>query len=312
MSDYITIDGGTTNTRISLVSDRKVIDTMKCNVGARKSIDNKTLLIETIKNGIHELLQKNQFSESNITKILASGMITSELGLINLPHITAPAGISELHSSMHEVPFTDISSVPFVFMRGVKTNCTALENADMMRGEETELMGIFNGEGIYLLPGSHSKIITVDSNCRILDFKTMLTGEMIYALSEDTILKDCVNITSAVLDEEYLLNGYEYCKEHGTSEALFKVRILKTIFSKDPSHIYSFYMGIILCSEIQYLLSLDAKRFFIGGAKPIKEALCTLLQNLSASDVIKLSEEAVAHSTMLGMIKIYEYGCEYH
>ena len=41
---YITIDGGTTNTRINLVKDRQIIDNVKLSVGARSTIDNKDLL----------------------------------------------------------------------------------------------------------------------------------------------------------------------------------------------------------------------------------------------------------------------------
>ena len=64
-------------------------------------------------------------------------------GLVNLPHITVPAGIDELHNSMEKVVLSEISNIPFCFIRGVKTECSNLEDADMMRGEETEVMGIF-------------------------------------------------------------------------------------------------------------------------------------------------------------------------
>ena len=38
MSLYITIDGGTTNTRITIVKNKKIIDTIKLNIGARIGI----------------------------------------------------------------------------------------------------------------------------------------------------------------------------------------------------------------------------------------------------------------------------------
>lgn len=139
MSTYISVDGGTTTTRVTLVRDYKILDTIKINVGARANMEDGNLLKGALKNAIAEILQKNELAESDITRILASGMITSEFGLCNLPHIFTPAGILEMHKNMHEQIFSEISSVPFVFVRGVKTKAECFENADMMRGEETEL-----------------------------------------------------------------------------------------------------------------------------------------------------------------------------
>jgi len=98
MSVYITVDSGTTNTRISIVKDLKVIDTLKYNVGARLGIDSNTILYEIIKNGIVEILSRNSLEEQDIKKILASGMLTSVFGLLKLDHIVTPAGIEELHT----------------------------------------------------------------------------------------------------------------------------------------------------------------------------------------------------------------------
>ena len=213
MSNYITVDSGTTNTRISLVRDLKVIDTLKFNVGAKNGIDNKTLLRNTIRTGIKQMLTKNNISENNITRILASGMITSEFGLCPLEHIVVPVGISELHNSMEEVVLNDISEIPFVFIRGVKTKADDMETADIMRGEETEIMGVMTSEDcecVYILPGSHSKIIQTDKSQRITGFLTMLTGELASAVAQNTILKSSVKFEFSEIDREYIIKGYEY------------------------------------------------------------------------------------------------------
>lgn len=310
MADYICIDGGTTNTRISIVSDRRVIDTLKFNIGARKGIENKALLRDAVKNGIAEILAKNHMQEQSITRILASGMITSEFGLMELAHITAPAGIRELHDTMCEVVLEDISEIPFVFIRGVKTLCENIENADMMRGEETELMGILKQEkAVYILPGSHSKIIEVDDAGRIVNFKTMLTGEMIAALSQSTILKDAVALKTTDISEEYLLKGFEFCDQNGINEALFKVRVLKNLFGKGDAEIYNFYMGVVLCAEIKCVLAKNAPKIVIGGKKQIKESMAALLKQLSGSEVVTVPDSEVLSSSAMGMIKVFECKC---
>lgn len=307
MPNYITIDGGTTNTRIYLVKNGKITDTQKVNVGAQKAIGNNEILKQTIKQGIKEILEKNDMREDGIKRILASGMITSEFGLVNLPHITLPVGINDLHRTMYETVFNDISSIPFVFVRGIKTNGESLENCDMMRGEETELMGVFCGEGTYILPGSHSKIINVEKNGKITDFKTMLTGEMIAALSENTILKDSVDIKNTEIDHEYLLKGFEFCKQNGINNSLFKVRILKNMLSANASQVYSFFLGVVLQSEIEFILSQKQKRIIIGGKKQLKEALAIILEKLLSAEIAKVEDAEADFASTFGLIKIYEF-----
>ena len=307
MANYICIDGGTTNTRINLVCDKKVVDSMKFNVGARSSIDNKALYRNTIRDGVSEILERNNMSKADIVRILASGMITCEFGLVELPHALTPAGMEEMHAAMHEVVLDDISDIPFVFMRGVKTPTDSLESADMMRGEETELMGLYSEEGVYILPGSHSKIIKTDEKGRIVDFTTMLTGEMFGALSQNTILKDAVELSNFDVMKDELMQGYNYCLKNGINEALFKVRILKNLFKKGPAETYNFYMGVILCHEVGYVLAQNPPKIVIGGKKQFKESLAVILGELTDAVVVQIPEEEVDASSSLGMIRIYEY-----
>lgn len=177
-----------------------------------------------------------------------------------------------------------------------------------MRGEETELMGIINdGECIYILPGSHSKIINTDKNGRITSFKTMLTGEMIMSISQNTILEDAVDISNLITDSEYLLKGYNYSKKFGINEALFKTRVLKNLFGESSQKVYSFFLGIILCDEIKSILKANPTKIVIGGKKQIKEAMYWLLSIPTTSEIILLTDEAVDASSALGAVKIFEY-----
>lgn len=301
MANYITVDGGTSKTRLCFVKDGIFTDSIKFDVGVKSCIGGNVHYKNIIKDGIDKLIEKWGLIPE---RILASGMITSEFGLVKLDHILAPAGISELNANLCEMIFPEISNVPFVFIRGVKMQGSSLLDTDIMRGEETEIVGIYNGDGIYVLTGSHSKIVNV-KNGRIESFKTMLTGEMLAALATNTILSGTVCM-NAELSEEYLLKGYEYCKLHGINEALFKVRVLDTMFKKSSSDIYSFYIGAVLCSEIEYILSLNSNRIVVSGNKYIKEAEYMLLNALTNSCVEILSDIDVDCSVSLGAVKIYE------
>ena len=109
MANYITIDGGTTNTRLSLVINGQSIDRIKCSVGAR---DGKAALETAVSDGITSLLENNGMSSSDITAVIASGMITSELGLVALEHTLTPAGMAELKQTMYPIVMPSICDIP--------------------------------------------------------------------------------------------------------------------------------------------------------------------------------------------------------
>ena len=308
MKNYITLDGGTTNTRLSLVRDGKVTATVKYPVGARASIDGKEPLFSAIREGIDRLLDEAGLVPSDIERVIASGMITCEHGLLELPHTVAPAGIDELRAGMAEQIFPDVSPIPFAFIRGVKTR-GELRQTDMMRGEETELMGIIGDdpEGSYLLPGSHSKLVRVDKDGRITDFQTMLTGEMIHALTSATILKDAVDLT-AELDLDSLLSGYRTAEQMGVNSALFKVRIMKNLFGATSDQVYSFFLGVVLSDELSEVIASKPARVVIGGKRQLRVASAAILERYLSCPIIALTDEQVEGSVALGAVKVYEHG----
>lgn len=308
MKRYLTIDGGTTNTRVSLTENRAVVRTVKIPIGARKSIDGTGALKAALSDAIKELLSAFNLTENDVDAVLASGMITSEFGLINLPHLIAPVGLKELGAGIKTVNIPEVCSLPINFIPGVKTLGT-LDETDMMRGEETEIMGTLDssyGECVYVLPGSHSKIIFTDEDGRITKFSTTLTGEMLASLSDGTILRDAVSLSCEELDTQSLEEGFLYARKKGINEALFKTRILKNLFGKGESECYSFFLGSVLSAEIDTIAHSPVKVAVVGGKRQIKMAIAHLLNNFSDKKVVTLSDDTVDASTTLGMIRIFE------
>jgi len=304
MGNYLTIDGGTTNTRIYLVLDGQVVDSVRFGIGSVGGKENTERLKAAIKEGISNLLSGHGKKEFEIERILASGMITSDGGLCSLPHLETPCGLSELAQAIYECELPEISPIRFAFLRGVRTK------HDMMRGEETEIVGLideFGTDCVYVLPGSHSKLIVPDSEKRIESFKTMMTGEMISALSKNTILNGTVDLSIKEHDTPSLIMGYEYCIKYGINDALFKTRILKNLFSKSDVEIYSYFLGVILANEIESLKRYNKKGVVIGGKSQLKKAMCDLLKATTDLEIISVPEKSVDDCVFMGQIKIFEY-----
>lgn len=306
---YITIDGGTTNTRINLF-DKRVLDTVKIDIGARLGLENKQGLFDGVKNAITTLLSRNNLTETDIETVICAGMITSEGGLLKVDHVSAPAGLKELNKSVVKTQLSEITSIPFAFVSGIRLFGETFGDTDVMRGEEVEIYGInklmnIKGEGAYILPGSHSKLIFTDENERIYDFFTAMTGEMIASLSKNTILASSVDLENAKLND-MLYEGYSYTKENGINKALFKVRILSNFMSGTKDDAYSFFLGAVLKDEVEEVIKSKAQKVYIAGRAQIKEAESLLLKRFSDKEIICVPDEISSVATSHGMVEVYE------
>jgi len=310
MANYLTIDGGTTNTRISLVLSGKIADNISLGIGVKANTEGNVFYKQKIKDGIRDILSSNSVSEEDIKIILCSGMITSKMGLCELEHLSTPCGINELKNGIFETEMPEISKIPFAFVRGVKTGTDSYDTADMMRGEETELMGLgekLESSCLYVLPGSHSKLILTDENECICSFSTALTGELIDAVANNTILKESIDLKNSVLNEDYLIKGFECAKKAGIDAAFFKVRTLKNLFSASSDEVYSFFLGVALCDEIKEIIASAARSVIIGGKPQLKIPTAILLRKYSDKQIICADESVCKYAPTYGIIKIYEY-----
>jgi len=118
--------------------------------------------------------------------VLLSGMIGSRQGWKEAPYLPCPAGAPEIAAALVEIEFdwAEVKLVP-----GLSTTDEA-DVAEVMRGEETQVLGVLTamgGSGLACLPGTHSKWTRVEGN-RIVAFTTHMTGEAFGALRGHTIL----------------------------------------------------------------------------------------------------------------------------
>lgn len=122
----ILIDSGTTNSRIRLVDEEQdqVRDTLKLEVGVRyTAIDgNNNRLKQELASGLQALLERNELSPEQIKYIVAAGMITSNLGIYEVPHVTAPARLIDFVQNSKIVKSEDFFQIPCMFVPGMKND----------------------------------------------------------------------------------------------------------------------------------------------------------------------------------------------
>lgn len=113
---------------------------------------------------------------------MASGMVGSRQGWVEVPYCSTPAGLDELAAALTVSPGGLLHIVPGIALSG--------ERPDFIRGEETQIIGLPSTHGTrscVVLPGTHSKWVDVEDG-HILDFRTFMTGEVFAALRNNTIL----------------------------------------------------------------------------------------------------------------------------
>ncbi|MBQ1366738.1 MAG: 2-dehydro-3-deoxygalactonokinase [Firmicutes bacterium] len=320
MSYLLTIDGGTTNTRYTLWDQTyEIIGTYRQDTGVRVSAvtGSTEAYRQNIAEGLQQILTQNQIPAGEIGAIYASGMITSSLGLQELPHVPAPAGIEELAAAVRTINDPKIFPGRIHLIPGVKNNVSGKTSdspdgfgMDMMRGEETEVIALlaklsnndFAGQDtgsmpspsrLIILPGSHNKFIWVSPKGKIEQCRTTLSGELIDALSHHTILADAVEHTFAPshFESKYLLAGAEAADTKGLTAALFETRIYRMFDGLSAPQAGTFLLGAVLEEDLKACLGRSAptnigslpKEIIVAGKDPLRSAIVYLMKKKNLS-----------------------------
>lgn len=313
MAYIITIDSGTSNTRMYLWDAQgSCVDSFRAPVGVRNTATegSNRLLKTTVREGLNSLLEKNSSSFGDVEMIIAGGMITSNMGLYELPHVTAPAGRAALIRGIKAVLIQEVSPIPIHFVPGVKNPVFPVdedhfEAMDIMRGEEIETMAVLDSleKGVpYLLihPGSHTKFVAVDPDGMITGCLTTLTGELLSCVTEHTILADAVAksyVSSDTYEKDLVIRGYETAKKVGFGRAAFSARILNQFTAKKPSQIANFLLGAVLCQDLTALAHSAAMtlpkgiRIVVCGNSSIGRALGDILDREGTYGQVRRAEQ---------------------
>ncbi|MGQ0584152.1 MAG: 2-dehydro-3-deoxygalactonokinase [Reyranella sp.] len=195
---------------------------------------------------------------------LISGMAGSRQGWHEAPYVACPAGPDELRQHLHWIEPGRIALVPGLSDEQGADGQDGVP--DVMRGEEVQIFGAMRlaglSEGLFVLPGTHSKWATVRGG-RITGFRTFMTGEFYGLLSQHSILARTLE-AAAPLDEAVFLRGVARA---GNGEGLlhnaFGVRALALFGRLSPPQSASYLSGLLIGEELR-LQDLPAGREVIA------------------------------------------------
>lgn len=295
--NIVTIDAGTTNTRSSLWQHGKLIAQSQAEVGVRDTAinGNNNALKQALRDTVQGALAKAGVNPAEVSLALASGMITSAMGLIEVPHLAAPAGLAQLAQGMRSIAMPEVFCQPLWLIPGVRNPVDPVgmhnhEAMDMMRGEETEAMGLLArldlaGRAMLIMPGSHTKLVSIDERRRITGCATTLAGELLQVITRGTLISQSLGAGFAqTFSPEMVLAGAAAAQKTGLARACFSVRTLAQFTELQRDERANFLLGAVLSGDVLALKNSSAIQMrpdtpiVISGKSMLRQALALLIQ----------------------------------
>lgn len=244
MPVLIGLDWGTTNLRAYLIArDGATIEQRTGGPGIMQVSDGR------FENALTAFCG-DWISAHQSVPLIASGMIGSKQGWREAPYCPCRADTTDIAGSMARVVLAQGRTLRIV--PGVSTVNSGSGVPDVMRGEETQIIGAVPQRGSHLvvLPGTHSKWAWI-SDGAIVNFSSWMTGEIYAALINHTILGRLMT-PEAAHDQAAFDRGVRYGFERPGQllSRLFSARTLGLFGQLDATALPSYLSGLLIGAEI--------------------------------------------------------------
>ena len=219
--------------------------------------------------------------------MLLGGMVGSNRGWAEAAYVAAPASLPDLVGGLLWMEPGRVAIVPGV-------SWSEGEAADVMRGEETQLLGavtegMIAPDALVCHPGTHNKWARMDGG-RIGAFRTVMTGELFNLLRKHSILADLMagEADDADAFEAGVRRGLE--SDELTAE-LFSIRA-RVLLGKAPREAAaSFASGLLIGTDMRIGLRTGAGDVVVMG-RPELTGLYARAARIAGREALEVDGEA--------------------
>lgn len=246
---YVAVDWGTSSFRLWLVDRAGNV------LGERRSPEG---MMAAGKLGFAAVLQSHleAVGAAPGLPVIICGMAGARQGWVEAGYVDTPARLASILKHAVPVPGQDrdIRILPGIAQRDSKA-------PDVMRGEETQLLGALGvaGEAVVCMPGTHSKWVRVNGGT-VDRFATFMTGELFDVISRETILSHAVTGADEAQDIDAFKSAVMAAFETPSFAAnlLFQVRSGQLLYGGKPSSAREKISGTLIGLEFAAGLAGDA------------------------------------------------------
>jgi 2-dehydro-3-deoxygalactonokinase len=351
----VALDGGTTNTRARLMLGNRIIATARRSVGVRDSLgadpnhaaapaanpDSPPLrghrggLVHAVREVLEEVIREEalptwlellgkDLPHVRPEFIAAAGMVSSEVGLLHVPHVIAPAGLHDLAAGVVTTQLPEVSDLPIYFVPGVRTPAGAGRDgwfhADVMRGEESETRGAYaalttggqiasDESPVFLWPGSHTKLVEVDGAGRITRSQTTLAGELLQAVARHTLVASSLPASlPEYVDLDAASAGERAVEQDGLGRAAFLVRIAALSQGLNLAERASFWIGAVVADDVinlvRHSMLTPGRSVWVGGRQPLRGLYAATLARRHSGRVVAIPDWLAEAASAMGALEI--------
>lgn len=274
------IDCGTTNSRVYIINQGgEIIGKGTREVGVRNTSmsGSKESLKKGLKEAFFDAVKDAELEQKDISFAVSAGMITAEIGLIEIPHLTAPVSLEKISSNIVKVHDTTVFPVdiPIYFIPGIKNNLDFSKatikdviDMDFMRGEEVQVMGLLSNKE-YSQPlttvvlSSHTKFISVNKQGEIDGSLTTLSGQVYKAILKETFLGKSIEKTEGMDEPQNFFkssiieSAFEAVKQHGFVRSLLLTRFMDVLIDTTWYERRLFIETLIAADDMKALNNLS-------------------------------------------------------
>ena len=257
MTALIGLDWGTSNCRaFRIARDGEVLETRSAAQG-----------ILAVKDGNFAAAYASlvgDWLKAHQAPVLMCGMIGSRQGWVEAPYVELPADAEQLARTLMKVPGTSAAIVPGL------VGAALAGGRDVIRGEETQIVGAADADALYCLPGTHSKWVHVEQG-RIVRFATFMTGEVYGVLVKHSILGRLME--GEAHDDGAFAAGIERGRNAGgLLHQLFTVRTDGLFDLQKSAALSSYLSGLLIGHELRAAVAaFPASRVVLVGAPALTE-----------------------------------------
>jgi 2-dehydro-3-deoxygalactonokinase len=189
-------------------------------------------------------------------------MAGARQGWTEAPYLRTPTRLDALHDGAQRVDTPgDVRILPGIAQADIAA-------PDVMRGEETQLLGVTEPDftGLVCIPGTHSKWVRIASGS-VVSFTTYMTGELFSILGEHSILKHAIDRETESPDADAAFcDGLLRARDAraGLMAALFSLRAAQLLGFQQQADGAARLSGLLIGTEIT-----DARSRY-GAQDPVR------------------------------------------
>jgi 2-dehydro-3-deoxygalactonokinase len=185
--------------------------------------------------------------------VLICGMAGARQGWVEAPYLKTPTRLDRLHEGAIRIDTPgNVRILPGLAQ-------AREEQPDVMRGEETQLLGAIEPgfTGLVCIPGTHSKWVRIVRG-EVVEFATYMTGELFAVISQHSILVHAIEAGAAqTADDRAFQDGLTMAKSSptGLTTSLFRLRAAQLLGFEQRTDGVARLSGLLIGSEIADALS---------------------------------------------------------